>query len=134
MGQPESVEQTLRSHLEIPDGVALDQNFPNPFNPMTTVRYGLPEASAVSLVVYNARGEEIVRLDPQLGSNIAQPLWERFEQAIEPMQIDILYLIGDSATPKMIPLLESVINDNHRNHVKETAREAVQSIRARYEV
>jgi len=75
--------------------------------------------------------EEIIRLDPALATEITQPLWERFERAIEPMQIDILYLIGDAGTPEAIPLLESVIGGVHREHVKETAREAIESINAR---
>ena len=78
--------------------------------------------------------EEIIRKDPELAANITDPLWDRFEQAIEPMQIDILYLIGDAGTDSSIPLLESVIQGNHREHVKDTAREAIESIRERYKV
>ena len=48
---------------ELPVSYALDQNFPNPFNPQTTIEYQIPEAQDVSLVIYNIQGQEIVELD-----------------------------------------------------------------------
>lgn len=40
----------------------LDQNFPNPFNPGTTIRFEIPFSSNVTLSVYDISGREIARL------------------------------------------------------------------------
>lgn len=46
----------------IPLRIGLDQNFPNPFNPSTTISFHLPLRSFVSLKVFNLIGKEIATL------------------------------------------------------------------------
>lgn len=45
-----------------PFGFTLNQNFPNPFNPETVIRYSLNEDSFVSLKVHDVQGNEIALL------------------------------------------------------------------------
>ncbi len=44
---------------------ALEQNFPNPFNPETRIYFELPETQHVTLVIYNMRGQQVRTLVDQ---------------------------------------------------------------------
>ena len=55
-------EFILRKNSVLPQSYALHQNFPNPFNPVTSLRYDLPEQSFVTLTIYDLIGREITQL------------------------------------------------------------------------
>ncbi|MCP4724089.1 MAG: T9SS type A sorting domain-containing protein [bacterium] len=46
----------------IAEKFGLSPNFPNPFNPVTSIRFSLPRAAKVTLIVYNLLGQEVSRL------------------------------------------------------------------------
>ena len=51
-----------KSDNNIPKVFSLKQNFPNPFNPSTTIVFTLPKTEVVSLKIYNLLGQEVFTL------------------------------------------------------------------------
>ncbi len=60
IGQPVSNEDDTAEAL--PTAFALDRAYPNPFAERATLRYAVPEASRVTLAVFDVLGREVVRL------------------------------------------------------------------------
>ncbi|MBN2013501.1 DUF362 domain-containing protein [candidate division KSB1 bacterium] len=48
-----------RSHSDLPDVFTFLENYPNPFNPSTTIRYALPASADIRLNIYNLKGEKV---------------------------------------------------------------------------
>ena len=59
---PSTERFVLNREPVIPVIFTLHQNFPNPFNPVTTLRYDLPSDAFVTLTVFDMLGREIVQL------------------------------------------------------------------------
>ena len=47
----------------LPTEFALHENYPNPFNPSTTLRFDLPQSSDVNLTIYNMLGQKVKSFD-----------------------------------------------------------------------
>ncbi len=59
VGKPEFFEHEHLPLNQIPAAYELSQNFPNPFNPATAMRLGLPAAGNVTLKIHDTLGREI---------------------------------------------------------------------------
>lgn len=66
----------LLSAEALPREYVLHQNYPNPFNPTTTIKFDLPQATDVHLIVYDILGREVARLvDQHMESGYHRMVW-----------------------------------------------------------
>ena len=52
----------LNREIYLPEESSLDQAFPNPFNPITTLNFAIPVEAEVNLSIYNLQGKEVSTL------------------------------------------------------------------------
>jgi hypothetical protein len=62
---------------DVPGEFTLYQNVPNPFNPVTTIRFDLPRSAHVSLVVYNVKGDLVATIvDRHMSAGRKEVIWD----------------------------------------------------------
>ncbi len=67
----------IESAVTLPTQVSLFPNYPNPFNPGTTIRFQLGYSGHVSLMIYDALGRQVrVLVDEPLHAGIYQVHWD----------------------------------------------------------
>lgn len=87
---------------EIPNNYSLSQNFPNPFNPATNIKFQIPKSSSVKLIVYDIVGREVATLvSERLRAGAYQADWNASNY---PSGVYFYKLITDeySETKKMV--------------------------------
>jgi hypothetical protein len=93
----------------LPQKFALEQNFPNPFNPSTTIGYELPENGLVNIAIYDITGRHISTLvSNQQKAGYKSITWNATNDAGSPVSAG-LYLLAIQAgefrqTKKMVLL------------------------------
>ncbi len=61
----------------LPISAHLHQNFPNPFNASTLIRFELPREETISLIIYDMLGKEVIRLIEDVKMNgIIEKQWD----------------------------------------------------------
>lgn len=95
--------------LELPESFYLKQNFPNPFNPTTSITYSLETTADVSLRIYNSLGQVVRTLDSGVQqAGFHRVIWDGCDAAGNRLSSGVYFYqlsAGDySHTRKMIML------------------------------
>ena len=70
------------AEADVPAAYALEPNYPNPFNPQTTIRFALPEAGQVVLEIFDLSGRLITRLVEQpMAAGRYEVMWDGHDAA-----------------------------------------------------
>jgi hypothetical protein len=99
-----------KSTLTVPNTFTLHPAYPNPFNPITSLRYDLPEQAQVTLTVYDMLGREVTQLintTQEAGYRSVQ--WDATDMHGKPVSAGVyLYQIraGEFAQTKKMVLLK----------------------------
>jgi len=81
IAQPTPEEQN-----NIPDNLVLSPAFPNPFNPITTIKFGLPEDKHVQLNIYSISGKKVrTLLNGQVSKGYHQIVWDGRNESGQPV-------------------------------------------------
>ncbi len=96
---PCMVKEIAKDGPAVPDVFSLEPGYPNPFNPTTTIPLGLPEASQVSLKVYNITGQLVATLASGLMSaGFHEVKWQadRFPSGMYILHMQAIGTSGDA--------------------------------------
>jgi hypothetical protein len=93
----------------VPQHVILDQNIPNPFNPITSITVGLPAAGRVRLSVYDASGRRVRRLlDGAMQQGFRSVEWDGTDDTGQRVSSGVYFYrldaAGETITRKMLLL------------------------------
>ena len=94
----------------MPTKFGISQNYPNPFNPTTTLKYQLPEFSAVNISIYDMLGNLVkTLLNTSESPGYKSVQWNATNNQGEPVSAGVyLYKIqaGDFIDTKKMILLK----------------------------
>ena len=84
----------------VPKTFELAENYPNPFNPSTTIRYGVPLDGPVSLIVYNILGQQVrTLLNAPIAAGRYSITWDGRDEAGRVLSSGVyFYRLQSSAT------------------------------------
>ena len=74
------VVTSVEDENALPTTFALENNYPNPFNPTTTIEYSLPKVTDVKITIFNVRGQLVTTIvNTQQAQGAYRVLWNAMD-------------------------------------------------------
>ncbi|NOZ75697.1 MAG: DUF1565 domain-containing protein [FCB group bacterium] len=91
----------------VPDAYTVSQNFPNPFNPQTTINLGLEEGARIHLAIYNILGQEVAVLanDEYRPAGYYSFIWKGRNYSGQRVASGVYFYITEVTSPTGVSLL-----------------------------
>ena len=103
-GESNSRQSVGSQSLGLPEVFALYQNFPNPFNYSTTIKFDLLESAVVTLVVIDAAGREVAEFLLDTPLNQGQ---YNYTLSVEGMSSGIYFVTLKAVVEDNLPIVDS---------------------------
>ncbi|GAB4185277.1 MAG: hypothetical protein Kow00108_22760 [Calditrichia bacterium] len=84
----------------IPQTLSVSKSYPNPFNPITTIRIELPESQPVTMTIFSVSGQQVYQWQGILDAGIHQLQWKGINQSGIPVSSG-MYLMKVQAGNKV---------------------------------
>jgi hypothetical protein len=95
---------------DLPESYLLSANYPNPFNPSTTIEYTLPTRSQVRVEILNTLGRTVrVLIDAPVSAGLHRVVWDGHSQGGTPVASGVYYyriVAGDLIDARKMILLK----------------------------
>ncbi len=78
--------------IQYPTSFSLCENYPNPFNPTTTISFSIPKESNVEISIYNIKGQKVKEIvSDQLASGEHSVVWDGRDENGKPVSSGIYF-------------------------------------------
>ena len=106
-----STDQTIEGDFnKTPNKYSLNNNYPNPFNPMTTISYDLPKDGFVNITIYDMMGRPVkIMVTGEQNAGVKSVQWDAIDSFGKPVSAGVyLYQIkaGEFVQTKKMVLLK----------------------------
>jgi hypothetical protein len=95
---------------DVPGAATLGHNYPNPFNPETTIPFSLDRAARTTLSIYNATGQRVrVLVDDHRPAGPYEIAWDGRDEMARPVSSGVYFVklqAGDFSVSRKLVLLK----------------------------